>query len=394
MRWLSPLRIVNAPLHFVTDAFDLRNARAHTPYRATVGGLVRGDTNGLTFRRAGGPAWISVLANGDVTGTPPLSHKGPLRVEARNANGETASATVGVEVRLPGDKLVAELRTASFTLWHSGSQVAGGREKEIRFLLKSAVDVVGPQESSATSTRELAEALGWDHHQAGTDIGVISRYPIVEREPPGSGWLSVATKVRVRLDDLDVVVWNVHLGYNPYGPHDACFGKMTQDQLMANEERSGRTPQIKAILQEMRPDIADASRVRVLLTGDFDAPSHLDWTPGTRRCGHNPVPWPASVLPIQAGLRDSYRVANPDPVATPGTTWSPIYPVFTGGYGYDSHIGEPEPQDRIDFVYFAGPLRVSDSDVVVEGRPAPVPGHGSNAWPSDHAAVVTTFRTP
>ncbi|ONI76090.1 hypothetical protein ALI144C_35935 [Actinosynnema sp. ALI-1.44] len=398
-QWLATpvkLRIVsNAALHFINDTFDLRNARALAPYRATVGGLVRGDTGGLTFRKVSGPAWAAVSANGEVTGTPPLGHKGPLHIEARNARGETTLAAVGIEVRLPGDNLVAELRTATFNLWHSGSQVALGREKELRFLLKSDVDVVGLQESSATSTRELAEALGWDHHQSGSDIGVISRYPIVERKPPvGSGPTSVATKVRVRLDDdLDVVVWNVHLGYNPYGPYDACFGKMNQDQLMANEERSGRTPQIKAILQEMRPDIAAASRTPVVLTGDFNAPSHLDWTPGTRRCGYGSVPWPTSVLPTQAGLRDSYRVVNRDPLAVPGTTWSPIYPTFTGGYGYDSHIGEPEPQDRIDFVYFAGPLEVTDSDVVVEGRPTPVPNHNGNAWPSDHAAVVSAFRT-
>nr|WP_042193851.1 endonuclease/exonuclease/phosphatase family protein [Kibdelosporangium sp. MJ126-NF4]CEL20898.1 endonuclease/exonuclease/phosphatase family precursor (38.1 kD) (5F605) [Kibdelosporangium sp. MJ126-NF4]CTQ98297.1 endonuclease/exonuclease/phosphatase family precursor (38.1 kD) (5F605) [Kibdelosporangium sp. MJ126-NF4] len=398
-QWLAtPVRVritSNEQVHFITDAFDLRNARASVPYKATVGGLVRGDTDGLTFRKVSGPAWISVAANGDVTGTPPLGHKGPLRVEARNARGETTTATVGIEVRLPGDKLVAELRTMSFNLWHSGSQVVAGREKELRFLLRSDVDVVGLQETSEASTRELAAALGWDYHQAGSDLGVISRYPIVDRKPPvGSGPLSVATKVRVRLDEgLDVVVWNVHLGYNPYGPYDACFGRMTQDQLLANEERSGRTPQIKAIVQEMRPDLAESSRTPVLLTGDFNAPSHVDWTATTRRCGYGAVPWPTSVLPVQAGLRDSYRVAHPDPVAVPGTTWSPVYPVFTGGYGYDSHIGEPEPQDRIDFVYYMGPLRVSESSVLVEGRPTAVPHHGGNAWPSDHAAVLTTFRT-
>ncbi|RSM91850.1 hypothetical protein DMH04_02475 [Kibdelosporangium aridum] len=69
-----------------------------------------------------------------------------------------------------------------------------------------------------------------------------------------------------------------------------------------------------------------------------------------------------------------------------------MYPIFTGGYGHDSHKGEPEPQDRIDFVYYAGLLGVTESKTVVEGKPVAVPNHRGNAWPSDHAAVLTTFR--
>ncbi|MEV0612167.1 endonuclease/exonuclease/phosphatase family protein [Nonomuraea sp. NPDC050404] len=401
-QWLATpvkVRIVSdQPLHFISESFDLRNARALAPYRATVGGLVRGDTGGLTFGKTGGPGWISVAEDGAVTGTPRLRDSlrpASLRVEARNARGESTTATIGIDVRRPGQDLVPDLKVMSFNLWHSGGQVDGGREKELRFLLKSDVDVVGLQETSAGSTRELAEALGWDHHQAGTDLGVISRYPITERRPHvESGPLSVATKVRVRIGERqDVVVWNVHLGYTPYGPYDACFGKLSQEQLLAYEVRSGRTPQIEAILREMRPDLAAARRTPVLLTGDFNAPSHLDWTRKTDRCGYTGVPWPASVLPARAGLRDSFRVANPDPVTEPGITWSPIYPVFTGGYGYDSHKGQPEPQDRIDFVYYSGRLRVSDSKALVEGTPAAVPNHRGNEWSSDHAAVLTTFRT-
>ncbi|WP_433260940.1 endonuclease/exonuclease/phosphatase family protein [Actinosynnema sp. CS-041913] len=401
-RWLAtPAKVKitsNAPLHFITDTFDLRNARARVPYQATVRGLVRGDVDGLTFRKTGGPDWITVSAEGHIGGTPRSSdsrRSAPLRVEARNARGETSTATAGVDVRPPGTKLVPELKAMSFNLWHGGSQVDGGREKQLRFLLRSDVDVVGLQETSATSTRELAEALGWDYHQAGTDLGVISRYPIVERrQPVAGGPLSVATKVRVRADERqEVVVWNVHLGHNPYGPYDACFGRMTEEQLLANEERSGRTPQIEAVLREMRPDLAAAWRTPVLLVGDFNAPSHLDWTATTRRCGYGDVPWPTSVLPLRASLRDSYRVANRNPVTAPGATWSPVYPVFTGGYGHDSHKGEPEPQDRIDFVYYAGPLGVVKSEALVEGKPAAVPHHRGNAWSSDHAAVLTTFRT-
>ncbi|WP_067829949.1 hypothetical protein [Actinomadura kijaniata] len=84
----------------------------------------------------------------------------------------------------------------------------------------------------------------------------------------------------------------------------------------------------------------------------------------------------------------------PRPLVSPGATWSPVYKTFTGGYGHDSHKGEPEPQDRIDFVHFKGAATVLASNAVVEGTPAPYPGHTGNTWTSDHAAVLTAFRLP
>jgi endonuclease/exonuclease/phosphatase family metal-dependent hydrolase len=394
--WLAqPVRmkvVSSEPVHFVTDRFTLRNARAKTPYTASVTGTVRGQA---TFRKVSGPAWLRVSSDGGVTGTPPASASAKtatFEVEARDAAGERDTATVAIRVRPPGGPLVPELRAMSWNLWHGGSQVRGGREKQLKFLLDRDVDVVGLQETSSTSARELAEALGWDHYQAGSDLGIISRYPIVSRGPLPAESGMPAVSARIALDERhEVALWNVHLGYTPYGPYDACFGKWSVERLMEREAESKRTGQIQQIMSAMSGDLADARRTPVLLLGDFNAPSHLDWTPATQRCGYESVAWPTSVLPERAGMRDSYREAHPDPVAAPGITWSPIYTTFTGGYGHDGHTGEPEPLDRIDFVHYKGDLRVKASEAVVEGAPTPIPNHQDNAWTSDHAAVLTTF---
>ncbi|GAA1008850.1 hypothetical protein Aple_080810 [Acrocarpospora pleiomorpha] len=394
--WLAQpakLKIVSSePLHFVTGEFTLRNARAKSPYTASVTGTVRGEA---TFRKVNGPAWVRVGQDGAVTGTPPASASAKtatFTLEARNDAGESATATVSVRVRPPGGPLVPQLTTMSWNLWHGGSQVKGGREKQLKFLLDRDIDVVGLQETSSTSAKELAEALGWDYYQAGADLGIISRYPIASRGPLPSESGLVGINAKIKLDDRhEVAIWNVHLGYTPYGPYDACFGKFSVERLMAREAESKRTRQIQEIMSSMSGDLAAAGRTPVLLTGDFNAPSHLDWTPETRKCGYDSVPWPTSLAPEQSGMKDSYRVAHPDPVADPGITWSPIYTTFTGGYGHDSHKGEPEPQDRIDFIHYKGDLTVKSSDAVVEGTPAPIPNHQNNAWTTDHAAVLTTF---
>ena len=58
----------------------------------------------------------------------------------------------------------------------------------------------------------------------------------------------------------------------------------------------------------------------VFLTGDMNSPSYLDWTAvaAVRPQVAYPLVWPVSKALADAGFRDSYRDAYPDPVARPG----------------------------------------------------------------------------
>lgn len=160
--------------------------------------------------------------------------------------------------------------------------------------------------------------------------------------------------------------------------------------MLEIEAESGRTGQMAELLAVMATQIADSDNVPVLLIGDTNAPSHLDYVEGLREknCGIAGFGWPTSVLPQQAGLIDSFRVAHPDPVSVGGTTWSPIFPLSEG----DTDI--PEPQDRIDFIYATKQLNVTTSRTAVVGKPQPPLNEADNEWTSDHAAVITLFELP
>ncbi|GAA2344690.1 endonuclease/exonuclease/phosphatase family protein [Dactylosporangium salmoneum] len=385
--WLAQpvtLRITGsgAP-HFPTPAFTLRNAKVGVAYSATVGGLVQGNTAGLSFAKTSGPAWATVSSTGAVTGTPTAAGTATIGIRATTTAG-TTDATVTVRVQAAA--LVPQLRALSWNLWHGGTVVSNGFEKELKFLLERDVDVVGIQENQDGAAQALATALGWSYFQ-NADTAVLSRYPITATTPTVAG---SAVAARIDLGSRSLRLWNAHLGYTPYGPYDACFGHLTVQQLLDREASSGRTGQINDVIAAMAPDLAASASTPVLLTGDFNAPSHLDWTAANARCGYGAVPWPTSTAPANAGLTDSYRQAHPDPATSPGNTWSPVDKTFAGGYGYDSHKGEPEPQDRIDFVHYRGPLTVLSSDALWEGTPSQSDPSG-NAWPSDHAAVLTVF---
>ncbi|MEU9988045.1 HAD-IA family hydrolase [Streptomyces sp. NPDC048045] len=292
------------------------------------------------------------------------------------APGRTVrDSLAGVTPQELGDMVAPGLRVMSWNLWLGGSKVDDHRAKQVKAVLESGADVVGLQETAGTAARELAEALGWHHHRAGENLGVISRYPITARfGDPDVGFYGAAG-VRIEVaPGREVDVWTAHLHYTPYGPYEAAFDGLGAGELIAHEDV--RLSQMRDALRRIAQSSADG--VPVVLVGDFNCPSHLDWPD---------VAWPVTEAAAQAGFADSYRQAHPDPVAEPGHTWSPIHPVHEDG------SGRPEPQDRIDYVLHRG-LTVRDARTLVTGIPRPWPDVAGNDWPSDHAAVVTTFALP
>ncbi|MER6065933.1 HAD-IA family hydrolase [Streptomyces sp. NPDC001792] len=289
------------------------------------------------------------------------------------APGRTVrDSLTGVTVEELRRMVTPELRVMSWNLWLGGSEVDDHRAKQLKVILKSGADVVGLQETAGTAAQELAEALGWHHHRAGENLGVLSRHPITARfGDPEVGFYGAAG-VRIAVaPGREVDVWTAHLHYTPYGPYEAAFDGVPAQELIAHEEL--RLAQMRDALARIAETSADG--VPVVLVGDFNCPSHLDWPD---------VAWPVTRAAEDAGFADSYRDAHPDPATEPGHTWSPIHPVHEDG------SGRPEPQDRIDYVLHRG-LTVRDAQTLVTGSPRPWPDVADNDWPSDHAAVVTTF---
>ncbi|KAJ2983729.1 hypothetical protein NQ176_g474 [Zarea fungicola] len=374
----------SSDLKLFTETFTTHNARQGEQFTANIGNLVNraGDAN-TRFSTADLDSWAKVDEQGIIRGTPPANATNTTVLVNLENSGATATLTVHIPVRKQGEPLVDGLRILSFNLWVGGQFVNSYHEKQIRFLSQENIDIVGIQESTGGHGIRLARALGW-HSWQGPDVSIITRYPIVEvlAAPDRSGG------VRIGLDGNrhEITFWNCHLGYDPYGPYDFCFYHMTHEQVMEREAQSGRTPQIIAITAAMKDSIASADDTPVFLTGDFNAPSHLDWVNATKdqHCGTGYTEWPTSKYTTDAGMLDSYRIAHPDPVSEPGITWSPIY--LENG-------GRKEPLDRIDFIYHKGSkLMVQESRAIVTGKPTAQPNHADNEWTSDHKAVLTVYK--
>jgi endonuclease/exonuclease/phosphatase family metal-dependent hydrolase len=233
-------------------------------------------------------------------------------------------------------------------------------------------DIVGLQEGTANEC-VLADMLGWFCEPR---LQLISRFPLID--PPGANGVYALAEVT---PGRFVAISNVHLPSDPYGPYWVRDGEPRSAVLAL--ERSTRLPAIQRQLNVL-PDLA-ATGVPVFLTGDFNSPSHLDWTPAVdavREQVRYPVVWPVSEALAGAGFRDSYREVHPDPVAVPGFTWTPP--------GTLESVPD-EVYDRIDWVLVQGPAETLGTKLVGEpGGPDVDVAH--DPYPTDHRGVVSTFR--
>jgi hypothetical protein len=277
------------------------------------------------------------------------------------------------------------LKVMSFNIWYGADEVALGyqhwcydpagcpetMEKVLEAIEASGADIVGIQEGTGNAP-VVAERLGWYVNER---LQVISRFPLVD--PPGGDGTYVFVEVT---PGRFVAMANVHLPSDPYGPYAVQDGA-TLDEVL-ELEMSLRLPAVERHL-DVLPELADAG-VPVFMTGDFNSPSHLDWTAevaAVRPEVAYPVEWPVSVALADAGMRDSYREVHPDPVARPGFTWTPE--------GSLESIPD-EVHDRIDWVLTSGPATSVNSQIV--GEPGgPDVDIEIDPYPTDHRGVVSTF---
>ena len=248
-------------------------------------------------------------------------------------------------------------------------------DKIIEAIQKADPDLVALEEAEG-NTAAVAEALGWPYHSIRSQI--VSKLPLID--PPGADGNYEFVEIQ---PGAVVAITNVHLPSDPYGPYDVRDGKSLDEVLQLERETrlAALQPRLDAIAT-LSPDIP------VFLLGDFNAPSHLDWTEaavGLRPHILYAVPWPVSVAVEEAGFRDPYREFHPDPVADPGLTWWAGRPLI------DGYPDPSEPQDRIDIIYAAGPSTTTGIRIVGEqgGPQVDIP---VDPWGTDHRGVVADFR--
>jgi endonuclease/exonuclease/phosphatase family metal-dependent hydrolase len=177
---------------------------------------------------------------------------------------------------------------------------------------------------------------------------------------------------------LLVASWWLRYAHQP-GYADGQYYQPGHDTAgwVAEDERLSTAEAANILNLDVEPALAsfgDAT-LPVIIGGDFNSGSDLDWTKAAARWhgGYGPVPLPTSRLMRERGFTDTFRERNPDEGARPEGTFAVIY-------GHLQH-------SRIDYIYHRGRRMRAVASKIVR-----TPPEIDFVWPSDHAAVVTTFE--
>ena len=277
----------------------------------------------------------------------------------------------------------------SYNIYRGGTMSKQPLSQTAKIIQEAKADIVGVQETlspKGDNAEKLATLLGWNLYVSRRHKCIMTHHEIVDHLDGG---------IRVKLPSgQHAYIFTLHLASNPYQPYqllgirpkwhkhwDTPFIKTGAEAIAAAKKARGS--EIATLLLQIKslPD----KEAPVFVVGDFNEPSHLDWTDKAAKSGRHPikVAFPTSLAMTRAGFKDAWRTVYPDEMRNPGFTWSPMY-----------KTDDPTTHhDRIDFVYFKGKgVEAIDTKIVGESK--------ENAdivvvpYPSDHRGVVASFTLP
>ncbi|MAU92754.1 MAG: hypothetical protein CMJ93_00885 [Planctomycetes bacterium] len=298
----------------------------------------------------------------------------------------------------------AHLRVLVWNVLHGANDVAQGAEKTLDIIRSVEPDIVLLQESYDIDGDRprlgewLAGELGWNQHQAeSTHLCVLTPMELGATFFHNV-WHGVGALLRDS-EQRELLAWSIWIDYRAYLGYELRDNPEMSDEdlLAAEDKRSNRLQQSKAIIAHLQDAGQLASGVPLLVGGDWNTPSHLDWTKDTTRIYKNrrDLALPVSIAMANAGFTDTFRTVYPNAVQYPGITWSPM---FRGpNHGEE---GVEQAFHRIDRLYLKNPAHSVDGwslrpvaaavlPLIWEDDLTPIE---KRMFPSDHGALLMDFE--
>lgn len=267
------------------------------------------------------------------------------------------------------------VKLMTWNIWHGG--LHGDKTSDfkkdttntvnvLKVIKQENPDILFMQETYCCGM-DIAKQAGFAYSWRGSsNLSIHSKYPIIDTLKIYKPFNSHAVVIDVKGQHILGV--NIWLHYLPDYFQD--IKEYSPDSLIIGEGTT-RLKEITSILNSV-DSLERGLNMPIILGGDFNSGSHLDWVESTRQSHYDKVvQWPVSKLMIDRGYIDSFREVHPDPRKTLEGTW---------GFLSDEIIS-----DRIDFIYFKGDkLRIKYSKIVQDD---PVDGF----FNSDHRAILSKF---
>lgn len=318
-----------------------------------------------------------------------------------------------------------ELTVLQFNIWQQGTIVENG--------FTGIVDNIAALEPDLVT---LSEVRNYDHIEfipflikelekkgkiyyghPSVSTGIISKHKIEVQEVvyPLKNDRGSVLKACMNVHGKPVVLYSAHLdwlncsSYLPRGYDASNWNKLDApitdvDSVLKDNRMSFRIAEVKSIIKDAQKE--EKNGAIVLIGGDFNEPSHLDWQEDTKDMRDHQglvINWDCSVLLQDAGFVDAFRIHYPDPVDYPGFT----FPAATEGVELKKLVWTPEAdeRERIDFIYYRPTHGITLTDIRIVGpsgnilRGERVENDSKDVfiqpigiWPTDHKGLLATFR--
>ena len=318
-----------------------------------------------------------------------------------------------------------ELSVLQFNIWQEGTVIENGFDAIVDNIIHVNPDLVTFSEVRNYNNvdfidhliAELEKKGSTYYGEASESTGIISKYPIVEQTViyPYVNDQGSILKAVIEIENNTVALYSAHLDYKHY----ACYlprgysGETWQklelpitnpDSILAANRKSKRLEAIERFIIDAKNEIQKEHIV--ILGGDLNEPSHLDWQEETKNLwDHNGavVNWDCSMVLYNNGFKDSYREIYPDAVNYPGFTFPSDnldVPISKLTWAPDA-----DERERIDFIYYYPHQNISLEDVIIVGPSSSIVRSEReveqskdkfilppSTWPTDHKAVLSKFK--
>ena len=270
-------------------------------------------------------------------------------------------------------------RVMNWNIWHGGRKDGEdiGPQRVIDIIKEANPDILAMQETYQ-SGEIISEGLGYHLLARGEapydNISIHSKYPILEDISVFEYFKCAGALIELP-DQTQIAFYSIWL---PYTNGDIWEPEVRENTtveylLEACQPSADDLASIYAAIEERLADEAYAD-VPIVIAGDFNSMSHLDYTEDHIDQFHYVVNWATSHVLTDQGFTDAYRQANPTVQRYEDATWSPRFG------------REETEQERIDYIYYNTPEWTVDSCIVIDEHPA------QEQFPSDHAALLSVFE--
>lgn len=278
----------------------------------------------------------------------------------------------------------------AWNIWHGANNEnlkEDGRPHAIEIIKELSPDIVLMVETYG-SGKMIADSLGYNFHLVAPEntpedaehinLSIMSKFPFGNRYDFYRHFNIGGVEILVN-DTTRINAFSIWLNYQPWVDDPGTLN-LTPEELIDWEISGTRFAELNTILKGLEPFIEKSQQTPLIVGGDFNIWSHLDWQEDTRSI-HNDlvVDWWTTSTMEEKGFIDSYREVHPDTNEFPGITWD---------------MAGKKDEHRIDYIFYQGDkLEAVESVIMKEPfNKDVIINDKSFMYPSDHGLVYTTYR--